>query len=149
MAVNKTDRYNWQAAGIKDAVRFRKPSPNLVAAKDWLIKRFGGTSVGIYNNREVRGGGAPSSHKFGAALDWRYTDRRRAMEAMKMLVAHSEEFGVQMIVDYVGSTIWTPTKGWKKHEPNKHGMGQAWAKWLHVETTKTKWADGSRWDGRL
>lgn len=148
MAVNKTDRFNWQGAGMREAVRFRKASPNLVAGRDYLIKRFGGTSVGIYNNRDIRGGGAPSSHKFGAALDWRYTDRRKALEAMKLLVSKSKEFGVQMIVDYVGGTVWTPAGGWKKKDPDKHGMGQTWAKWLHIETTKTMWADGSRWDER-
>ena len=36
MAVNKTDRFNWQGAGMREAVRFRKASPNLVAGRDFL-----------------------------------------------------------------------------------------------------------------
>lgn len=148
MAVNKTDYYNWQNATKADGLRFRSASPNMLAAKEWLIKLFGGSSVGIYNRRPVRGGDRPSSHSFGAALDWRYTNRREAQRAMKEMVAKSKEFGVQMIVDYVGCTVWTPARGWKKAEPNKHGMGQDWAKWLHIETTKTEWKNNKDWSSR-
>lgn len=138
--INKSNFYNWQKATKLDKVRFGgKASPNIVAIKDHLIKRYGGTSVGIVNKREVRGGGSLSTHYFGAALDWRYGTRASAMNAMKEMVAHSQEWGIQMIVDYVAGTVWTPKNGWRKREPNKHGMGQAWAKWLHIETTKTDW----------
>ena len=149
MAINKTEYYNWQKPAKADKVRFRKASPNLREGMAWLIKRFGGVNVGIYSRRPVRGGTAPSTHSFGAAMDWRYTNRRNAQAAMKLLVRHSAEFGVQMIVDYVGCVIWTPSRGWRKMEPNpKTGKGQAWAKWLHVETTKKKWSDSSAWDSR-
>ncbi len=138
--INKTNQYNWQKATKLDKVRFGgKASPNILAIKDHLIKRYGGSNVGIVAKREVRGGGSLSTHYFGAALDWRYSTRASAMNAMKEMIAHSQEWGIQMIVDYVAGTVWTPSKGWRKQEPNKHGMGQAWAKWLHVETTKTDW----------
>lgn len=149
MAVNKTDRYDWQKATKRDFVRYRKASPNLREGMSWLIKKFGGVNVGIYSRRPVRGGTVPSSHSFGAAMDWRYTNRRAGQAAMKLLVNHSKEFGVQMIVDYVGCVIWTPQRGWKKMEPNaKTGKGEAWAKWLHVETTKTAWSTKTAWDDR-
>lgn len=142
MSVNKTDYYNWQAATKLDRVRFGgKASPNVEAFKDHLLKRFGGTSVGIVNKREVRGGGSLSTHYFGAALDWRYPTRSAGVRAMKELVNQSSEYGIQMIVDYVGSTIWTPKRGWHKAKPDSHGMGQAWAGWIHVETTKHSWAN--------
>lgn len=142
MTVNKTDTYNWQATTKLDKVRFGgKSSPNVESFKDHLLKRFGGTSVGILNRREVRGGGALSTHYFGAALDWRYPTRSAGVRAMKELVNNSAEYGVQMIVDYVGGTIWTAKRGWHKAQPNPHGMGQAWAAWIHVETTKTMWGN--------
>ncbi len=138
--INKTNQYNWQKATKLDKVRFGgKASPNILAIKDHLIKRYGGSNVGIVAKREVRGGGSLSTHYFGAALDWRYGTRASAMLAIKDMIAHSKEWGIQMIVDYVAGTVWTPAKGWRKQEPNKHGMGQAWAKWLHIETTKTEW----------
>jgi hypothetical protein len=138
--INKTEQYNWQKATAVDKVRFGgKASPNILAIKDHLIKRYGGSNVGIVSKREVRGGGSLSTHYFGAALDWRYGTRASAMNAMKEMIAHSQEWGIQMIVDYVAGTVWTPKKGWRKQEPNKHGMGQAWAKWLHIETTKSSW----------
>ncbi len=142
MSVNKTDYYNWQKATKLDKVRFGgHASPNIVALKDHLIKRYGGSSVGIVNKREIRGGGSPSSHYFGAAVDWRYPTRALCLSSMKWMVANSKELGIQMIADYVGGCIWTPKSGWKKAQPNKHGMGSAWAKWLHIETTKSSWGN--------
>ena len=138
--INKTEQYNWQKATALDKVRFGgKASPNILAIKDHLLKRHGGSNVGIVAKREVRGGGSLSTHYFGAALDWRYGTRASAMNAIKEMIAHSQEWGIQMIVDYVAGTVWTPKKGWRKQTPNKHGMGQAWAKWLHIETTKSSW----------
>jgi hypothetical protein len=150
MTVNKTDSYNWQKGNKVDRVRFGgKASPNVEAYKDHLLKRYGGTSVGIVNKREVRGGGSLSTHYFGAAIDWRYPTRAAGKRAMKEFVDNSAQYGVQMIVDYVGCVIWTPKRGWHKAEPNSHGMGQSWAAWLHIETTKTQWANNKPLASRL
>jgi hypothetical protein len=140
--------YNWQKPSKADYIKFRKASPNLVELKDVLIKVYGGTSVGIYNRRPVRGGTSPSSHSFGAALDWRYTNRKHAVQAMDWMVKEHAKLGVQMIVDYVGLRIWTLAHGWKKQKPNSHGMGQEWAKWLHIETTKDSWGTKTPIDNR-
>ena len=142
MTVNKTDEYNWQKSNKVDKVRFGgKASPNVEAYKDHLLKRYGGTSVGIVNKREVRGGGSLSTHYFGAALDWRYPSRAAAKIAMKFLIAFSEELGVQSIHDYVGACIWHAGRGWKKQEPDSEGMGKAWATWIHIEVTPSQWKD--------
>lgn len=141
-------RYNWQKPKKSDYVKFRKASPNLVQIKEHLIKMYGGTNVGIYNRRPVRGGDSPSSHSFGAALDWRYTNRKVAVSAIDFLVKNHEKLGVQMVADYVGLRIWTVDGGWKKQKPNAHGMGQAWAKWIHVETTKESWKVNTPVDAR-
>lgn len=149
MAVNKVDYYDWQKASAGDKLRFRKASPNLVLIKDYLIKRYGGTNVGILARRNQRGKDTLSTHYFGAALDWRYDTRVSAKNAMKELVDNSKEWGVQMVVDYVGGVIWTPAHGWRKKSPDKWGMGQAWAKWLHVETTKNAWGNTKELDQRV
>ncbi|CAB4171618.1 hypothetical protein UFOVP923_12 [uncultured Caudovirales phage] len=150
MTVNKTNYYNWQKGTKLDKARFGgKASPNVTAWKDYLLKRYAGTSVGIVNKREVRGGGALSTHYFGAAIDWRYPTRVAGKLAMKELVNNSKEYGIQMIVDYVGCVIWTPSKGWHKATPDAHGMGQSWAAWLHIETTKTDWGNKKRVEDRI
>lgn len=141
--------YNWQKPKKTDYAKFRKASPNLVEICDWLIKRWGGTKVGIYNKRPVRGGDVPSSHTFGAALDWRYRLRKDAEEVMKVLVRHHEKLGVQVIIDYVGCRQWIVGSGWKPLKPNAvKGFGEAWAKWLHVETTKEAWRNNTPIENR-
>jgi hypothetical protein len=156
MTVNKEDFYNWQEATRVDSVRFRKASPNLVALKDYVMKRWGGSSLGLYGVRPIRGGESMSSHSYGAAWDWRYNTRREAQAAIRFLIKHSEELGIQAIHDYYGGTIWrsvrpAPDEGGWKPQPNNTvtGMGQAWAKWLHIETTKFAWGKSKRIEDRL
>lgn len=133
--------YNWQKPRKTDYVKFRKASPNLVGLAEFLVKRFKGVNLGIYNRRPIRGGTQPSSHTFGAALDWRYPTRATAKQVMRFLVNYSEELGIQAIHDYVGGTVWRAGRGWKKQEPSSSGMGQPWATWLHLEVTPSQWAD--------
>lgn len=155
MTVNTTEFYSWQKAGAADKLRFRKASPNLLALKDYLLKRWGGKDIGIYGERPIRGGEVPSSHSFGAAMDWRYDNRKEGQAAIRFLIKNSKELGVQAIHDYYGGTIWrshrdAPDKGgWKPQPPDDHGMGQAWAKWLHIETTKSAWGNSTPVDKRL
>lgn len=133
--------YNWQKPKKSDYVKFRKASPNLVELCDWLIKRWGGTKIGLFQKRPVRGGDVPSSHTFGAALDWRYRLRKDAEEVMKTLVRHNAKLGIQVIIDYVGCRQWIVGVGWKPLKPNSvKGFGEPWAKWLHIETTKESWS---------
>lgn len=133
--------YNWQEPRKSDYVKFRKASPNLVVLKDFLVKRFKGSNLGIYSKRPINGGTQPSSHAFGAALDWRYPSRATAKVVIRFLIKFSEELGVQAIHDYVGQTVWRAGRGWKAQEPDSHGMGQPWATWLHIEVTPSQWAD--------
>lgn len=150
--INKTDYYNWQKPKKTDYVKFRSASPNLVALKDYLIKRWGGTNVGILSKRPIHGGSAPSTHTFGAALDWRYGSMDRVVmerEVFPFLIENSLELGVQMIADYLKCRIWTPSKGWHKVPPNRYGMGAAWGTWLHIETNKTQWKNNTPVSNRL
>ena len=162
MAENKTRFYDWQKAVATDFVKFRKESPNLLAIKDYLCKRWGGSSVGILNKRPIRGGSSPSSHTFGAALDWRYGDtvgHRHKVEAevLPWLIENSEELGIQAIHDYYGCRVWRSVRvpasqrGWRTQPANSEGgaMGASWAKGLHIETTKESWRNRTRVDERL
>lgn len=162
MSENKTKHYDWQKATAADGLRFRKPSPNLVAINDYLCKRWGGSNVGIFVKRPIRGGVSPSSHSFGAALDWRYGDtvgNRHKVETdvLPWLIENSHELGVQAIHDYYGCRVWKSVRvpasqrGWRTQTAGSQGgaMGAAWAKWLHIETTKQDWKDGRRVDDRL
>lgn len=134
--------YNWQKPTAADKLKFRKESPNLVNLCEHLIKVYGGSKVGIFNKRSVRGGDDPSSHTFGAALDWRYANRRRGELAAAELVRNHKVYGIQVVIDYVGCRQWVVGSGWKPLKPNKaKGFGEAWAKWLHVETTRESWGD--------
>jgi hypothetical protein len=148
--INKTDRYDWQKATALDKARFGgKASPNILAIKEHVMKRYGGSNLGVINKRKVRGGEALSSHYFGAAWDWGYRTRARAETVINFLVNNSQELGVQMVVDYVGGRTWTSTGGWRKAKPSKTGMGQEWAKWIHVETTKSQWGNNTPVSSRI
>jgi len=148
MTVNKDNFYNWQHGTRVDEARFRKASPNLGVLKGEVMKRWGGTSLGLLSKRTIRGGSDLSSHFFGAAWDWRYPSRAKGLEVIKFIVANSEELGVQAIHDYVGSTIWRAGRGWKKQSADSSGMGQKWATWIHVETTKSDWGNSKSFAAR-
>lgn len=154
MTVNTTNFYSWQHPDRKDAKRFNSASPNLLVIKDNVMKRWGGRDLGIYGEREIRGGGFPSSHSFGAAWDWRYDNRKEGLVVIKFLISNSAELGVQAVHDYYGCRIWRSHRtdgsgdGWKKQSPDDHGMGAKWAGWIHVETTKDSWADARSFKDR-
>lgn len=141
-----TNFYNWQQANKLDMQRFRKESPNLRVIKDHVMKRWQGTNLGTYGVRPIKGGGSPSSHSFGVAWDYRAPNRKKTLEVIKFLIANSEELGIQAVHDYRGCRIWRSfraggKRGWVKQKPDKHGMGQAWGTWIHIEITKDSWKD--------
>jgi hypothetical protein len=148
---------NWQDGRVPGAP-FTRLSPNLALVRDELGKRFGGSSLGGYGVRTVRGGTAWSSHSFGAAFDWRLEDADDRAAAMGWLVANHRELGVQQVHDYVGCRIWKANRypiqpweqWWRPQVPSaRTGMGQSWAKYLHVETSANRWADTTPMADRL
>lgn len=139
---------NWQRDTGWDRAPYNRASPNLVSLLAYLIDRWGGASLGIHGDRPIRGGQSPSSHAFGAALDWRWGAHPdvhfpngslgRAVidnEVLPFLIDNSEQLGVQAIHDQ--GRIWRPTRTprWKPYDT---GYGP----WLHIETSKEKWGDG-------
>lgn len=156
MTVNTNDFYNWQGASKLDYIKYRVTSPNIESLHDYVMKRWGGVNLGKRaRKRPIRGGTEPSTHSFGAAWDWRYPSRAVGLDVIKWLVANSKELGIQAIHDYYGCTIWRSTRkdgkgGWKKQPEDKNnGMGQKWATYLHIETTKNAWGNKVPVDKRL
>lgn len=145
MTVNISDYYNWQKPSKWDYLLFRKPSPNLELIKDYVLKKYGGQSWGIYNRRPIKGGTEPSTHSFGAAWDWAYESLEQRDRVIKFLIDNSKELGVQMVADYQGCRIWISKRPngqigfWKPQTPNQYGMCQPYAKWLHIEITNSSW----------
>lgn len=136
-----------------------KSSPNLVALRDDLLKKYGGMSLGIYGDRDVRGGTSKSTHASGAALDWRYADPGpgRAVllaQVMPLLTEHPDVTGIQAVHDYAGGRIWRVNRpngqdGWVPQKADKFGMGQAWALWVHIEVHPDFWSDGRTLDEKF
>jgi hypothetical protein len=145
--------YNWQRAGFPPGVApYNRLSPNLAALRDEVGKRFGGEWLGGYGVRPVRNGTAPSSHGFGAAFDWRIEESTTRAALMSWLTTNYAALGVQAVHDYVGCRIWHagryPDQGvntwWRPQVASPAtGMGQPWAKWLHIETSRDRWADAT------
>lgn len=142
--------FNWQSGALSPGVApYNTLSPNLIAVRDELGKRFGGTSLGGYGVRPVRGGSSPSSHGFGSAFDWRIADDAARAAAMAWLIANYEVLGVQAIHDYRGGRIWhanrypgkDPNTWWRPSQvPN---MGESWAVYLHIETDRSNWSNNT------
>ena len=140
--------FNWQRSGLNwDAPPYEACSPALMSLLTWLLNNHGGQSLGCHGDRAVRAGTAPSSHAFGAALDWRYENpgpgRQYALDVvLPFVLAHSDQLGVQAIHDYAGDRIWRPpghsgrlvsSDGWKAQNGAGGQMGRSWAQWFHFE----------------
>lgn len=145
--------FDWQNSGINwDAVPHEACSPNLLAIKSWLDARYvEGTYLGCHMDRDIRDGGSPSEHSWGAAMDWSYQPGLREATA-NLLISISKELGIVAIHDYVACRIWRAgrtsnindayTTWWRQQTPNTgNGMGQSWATYFHIVTSKDKFAD--------
>ena len=128
---------------------YNRASPNLMSLLHFLLAFFGGSMLGCYVVRRQRSnsgyGTKWSTHAFGAALDWGYTDRKMALRVIDWLIANYEVLGVQMIVDEGYGRTWLCDRGgvpgWK--------AGGNGGNWLHLETTPDRWADATPVADRL
>lgn len=115
----------------------------MLQLKSYVIKRWGGGNLGILSNppRTVRAGRSPSLHNWGMAWDWRWGDpgpgRGVADRVIEFCLDNSGVLGIQAVHDYEQNRTWKSYRGaWKTATPSgKTGMGQSWAKWLHIERT--------------
>jgi hypothetical protein len=155
-----TDFFDWQRSGLNPKrAPWTKCSPALVAIEEYLVEKWGGKRLGCHDDRSIRDGDSISSHAFGAALDWRYSDPgpgRKVLlsDIIPFLIENSKELGVQAIHDYVGCRIWRCNRandsngGWKE-QPKAGQMGQAWAQWIHIEVNRAQWKDGRSVDEKI
>lgn len=153
--------FNWSSSGLDwNLPIYETISPNLRALNTHLVAYFGGQPLGLDDyDRPVRDGTAQSAHSYGAALDWRYEPNfltgttpkvvPRATVTSKVipfLINYSFELQIDAIHDYLGDRIWRAgrtanvseahTNWWKKQYGAGSGMGESWARYLHIETTK-------------
>lgn len=145
--MNGEEFHNWQKDTGWDEPPYERASPALVSLLNYLLETFGGASLGIHGDRPIRSGQSPSSHAFGAALDWRWgahpnVPMRKSLTreqvnkyVLPFLILNSEELGVQAIHDQ--GRIWRPTRypAWRDYNT---GYGE----WLHIEVSEEKWFDG-------
>lgn len=149
---------NWQTSTENwDAAPYEVASPNLVLLRDYLIQRWGGVSLGIHGDRPIRGGESPSSHAFGAALDWRYhhdgnqdiiaqypfakwiTRTEAIAEVLPFLIESSRELHVQGIHDR--GRIWRSDRPGDTEDAAWKAYNTGYGSWLHIETTRGGWSD--------
>lgn len=71
------------------------------------------SDLGIYNCRQIRGGGRLSIHAQGRAWDSRWENRLELVECWGVLLANADKLNIQRIIDYVGQRIWTTGVGWQ------------------------------------
>lgn len=124
-------------------------SPNLSALLAFLLSRFGGQSLGCFALRPIRGGSAWSSHAFGAAFDWRYSnvgggrvevgERTFRDVVLPFLILNADVLGIQQIHDYRAGRIWRTGRGWRASTAEH--MGESWALYIHVETNVASWSN--------
>lgn len=115
---------------------------------------------GTYQMRPMRGKSQISVHATGRACDLSYrrtakqpgSDRAYCEKLCDALVAHAEELGLEMIVDYSytgglkGGRAWKCDRdSWKDAKPGTiEGGGQKWADWIHVELSPAAADDPER-----
>jgi hypothetical protein len=115
---------------------------------------------GTYQMRPMRGKPQISVHATGRACDLSYrhtakhqgSNRAFCEQLCSALVAHAEELGLEMIVDYSytgglkGGRVWKCDRNsWKDSTPGSiEGGGQAWADWIHVELSPAAADDPER-----
>jgi hypothetical protein len=151
----QTEFYNFQQ-NVDRLPLGNRPNPNASSQlSDYLQERFGGQYLGGYGERSVREGTNMSTHAFDHAFDWRYENPGPGLyvcdtEIIPFLISNSKELGIQAIHHYRRSIIWRPpgtsgrpldSDGWKQQAPQKSGMGQSWALWLHIELLPSTFTD--------
>ena len=113
------------------------PAPGAKALMAWFLGNFahqGGTNLGIYNNRTVRGGSTKSLHAEGRACD--FGIRPHGAEYGTLLAERlrsvSGELGIQLII--WNWRIWSgayPDAGWRRYTGTNPHLDH-----LHVELTR-------------
>lgn len=89
-----------------------REQPGLQALRSYVLARWGGIDAGIYADRAVRSGTTPSLHRDGRAWDWQQADRATFLAALTWLIVNADAIGIQRVIDYGASRVWTTGAGW-------------------------------------
>ena len=161
----QTDFFDWGNSGLDWLdPRFEVMSPALISIWDYLDARWGGAHYGLDDyNRPIRGGTKPSTHAYGAALDWRFDAHpdmkarvwpgRQALEyeILPFLIENSLELGIVGIID--DGRSWRPP-AWRDSKSQGHDGGWRSVKsrywgWIHIEIHIDDFEDGRTVDEKL
>jgi len=119
------------------------------------MKEYGMTNLGTFANRQMKNPKAKANdpkwlsvHATGRACDLGYSDRHKAMELWKLMLANSREMGLEEAHDYAfDADKADKEKGWGRGYRCSRGEGEAGVKvydekdnagsqggrWLHFE----------------
>jgi hypothetical protein len=107
--------------------------PGTKALEEALIAKWGSTSDGIYNCRNVRGGSTKSAHAEGRAVDFHWTNEASGFQIANALVALNAQLGIQVLIFW--DRIWSyphadegfrPYHGQDPHHSHLH-VEQNWS----------------------
>lgn len=79
--------------------------PGTRAISEAILAKWGGSSDGIYNCRNVRGGSTKSAHAEGRAYDHHWTNEKSGFEIANALVALNATLGIQVVIFW--DRIWS------------------------------------------
>ena len=141
--------------GNSDGLSRTGARPGLKKFVQLAMKEYGLTNLGTFVNRSMNNPKAKkgdpkwlSVHATGRACDLGYTDRKKAMEMWKKMMAHTREMGIEEGHDYAFDEDKTDKEpGWGRGYRCSRGEGEAGVKvydekdnagsqggrWLHFE----------------
>lgn len=142
--------------GVNDGIA-KAARPGLLLLVTYIATATNGMlwNNGTFANRKMRGKDTMSVHATGRACDLSYRQlakgrygkgRPYAVHVMQWLIRHSEDFGLEMIIDYMPVPYgrgWRCDRGaWQKYEkPTVSGAPNG--DWIHVEISP-KMADNEQ-----
>jgi hypothetical protein len=140
--------FKWSS--LEPGPPYDKTSPNIRAIYGYIKAKFPGVSnLGSYGVRPIKSGNPGetrwSSHAFGSAIDIG-CGTELSLQVIDFLIANHQVLGVQMIIDYKRKRTWKSDRLAWKLDPNMHSGGGSW---IHIETSKEEWNNGSSIDSRL
>ena len=125
----------------------KKASPVTEKFLDLCKRRWGFTSLGLYQNRQMRSGKGLSVHATGFAVDLGYgtssEGREKAVQAWDWLLANSAALRICEVHDYAFGKFGRGyrcsrgegTKGVKVYKNLAESAGTPGGRWLHVEVS--------------
>ena len=133
------------------------PTPGAIALRDHWTKVTGLGDLGIYNCRGSTGGGGYSVHSEGRAVDhaanaYNASQKAKAENYIKFLIANSERLQVQMLIwnrrDWRSGVGWTSYGGSSPHTDHIHSeLNRDGARFVTMSQLDALWAAWTNQEG--